>query len=38
MMLGFFNRAPWQERTLLRADEFLQSLGYLKGKATLKKP
>ena len=24
---GFFNRAPWQERTLARADEFLASLG-----------
>jgi acetyl esterase len=26
---GFFNRAPWQERTTARADEFLTSLGYL---------
>jgi acetyl esterase/lipase len=35
---GFFNKTPWLERTLVRADEFLQSLGYLKGKATLKAP
>jgi len=35
---GFFNRSPWQERTLLRADEFLGSLGYLKGKPTIKEP
>jgi acetyl esterase/lipase len=27
---GFFNKAPWQERTTIRADEFLISLGYLK--------
>lgn len=33
---GFFNKPPWRERTLLRADEFLQSLGYLKGPATIK--
>src|SRR5688572_18779524 len=32
---GFFNRSPWKERTLRRADEFLQSLAYLKGPATL---
>ena len=35
---GFFNRSPWQERTLVRADEFLASLGYLEGKPTLKLP
>ena len=35
---GFFNRSPWQERTLLRADEFLVSIGYLSGKATIKAP
>ncbi|MGE3804199.1 MAG: alpha/beta hydrolase [Gemmataceae bacterium] len=29
---GFFNRSPWKERTLRRADEFLESIGYLKGK------
>ncbi|MBX6312255.1 MAG: DUF1080 domain-containing protein [Isosphaeraceae bacterium] len=26
---GFFNRPPWQQRTLKRMDEFLTSLGYL---------
>jgi acetyl esterase/lipase len=35
---SFFNRAPWQERTLARADEFLASLGYLDGTPTLKVP
>jgi acetyl esterase len=35
---GFFNRSPWQERTLRRADEFLMSLGYLKGEPTIKMP
>ena len=35
---GFFNRSPWQERTLYRADEFLASLGYLQGKPTLDLP
>lgn len=29
---GFFNKSPWMERTLQRADEFLASLGYLKEK------
>jgi len=29
---GFFNKPPWMERTLQRADEFLVSLGYLKAK------
>lgn len=32
---GFFNRSPWFERTLRRADEFLVSLGYLRGPETL---
>lgn len=27
---GFFNRAPWRERTTARMDEFLTGLGYLK--------
>ena len=27
---GFFNKPPWQEKTIKRADEFLVSLGYLK--------
>jgi acetyl esterase/lipase len=35
---GFFNRSPWQERTLYRADEFLAGLGYLQGKPTLELP
>ena len=26
---GFFNRPPWKEKTIKRADEFLVSLGYL---------
>jgi acetyl esterase len=26
---GFFNRSPWQEKTTLRMDEFLVSIGYL---------
>jgi acetyl esterase/lipase len=32
---GFFNGTPWREKTLQRADEFLASLGYLKGKPTI---
>jgi acetyl esterase/lipase len=35
---GFFNRSPWYERTLYRADEFLASLGYVKGKPTIELP
>ena len=35
---GFFNKSPWREKTLLRADEFLASLGYLTGKPTIKVP
>jgi acetyl esterase len=35
---GFFNKSPWLEKTLIRADEFLESLGYLKGKPTIKVP
>lgn len=35
---GFFNKSPWQERTLLEAEKFLVSLGYLKGESTLKVP
>jgi acetyl esterase len=35
---GFFNRPPWREKTLARADEFLESLGYLKGKPTINVP
>jgi hypothetical protein len=35
---GFFNRAPWLERTLVRVDTFLASLGYLTGSPTLRAP
>jgi len=35
---GFFNRSPWREKTLLRADQFLASLGYLEGEPTIKVP
>ena len=29
---GFFNRSPWHEATLVQADRFLASLGYLQGE------
>ena len=32
---GFFNRAPWTDRTLAAVDKFLTSLGYLKGNPTV---
>jgi acetyl esterase/lipase len=35
---GFFNKSPWQERTLFRVDEFLASIGYLQGRPTLDPP
>ena len=35
---GFFHKSPWKERTLQRADEFLVTLGYLQGKATIAIP
>lgn len=35
---GFFNKSPWRERTLYRADEFLASQGYLSGKPTIERP
>lgn len=35
---GFFNQSPWQERTMIAADEFLASLGYLEGEPTMKVP
>jgi acetyl esterase/lipase/protein-L-isoaspartate O-methyltransferase len=35
---GFFNRSPWLERTIYRADEFLASLGYVSGKPTIQLP
>jgi acetyl esterase/lipase len=33
---GFFNRQPWHDATTLLADEFLVSLGYLKGAPTVR--
>lgn len=33
---GFFNQDPWRSRTLIEADEFLGSLGWIEGKPTLK--
>ena len=33
---GFFNRAPWHEATVRKADEFLASLGWLAGPPTMK--
>ncbi|PAW86613.1 MAG: lipase [Pedosphaera sp. Tous-C6FEB] len=35
---GFFNSEPWKTVTLIEADKFLTSLGWLKGPATLKEP
>ncbi|MEA3226404.1 MAG: hypothetical protein U9Q07_10685, partial [Planctomycetota bacterium] len=35
---GFFNRSPWREKTLIAADKFLASLGYLRGAPTVKVP
>jgi acetyl esterase len=35
---GFFHKPGWREKTLLRTDEFLISLGYLEGKPTIKVP
>ncbi len=35
---GFFNNSPWRERTLVAADKFLASLGFLKGEPTIKEP
>ena len=35
---GFFNDAPWKSRTLLEADKFLASLGWLAGPPTMKEP
>ena len=35
---GFFNRSPWRERTLIAADKFLASLGFLAGKPTVTVP
>lgn len=35
---GFFNRSPWRERTLIAADKFLASLGFLEGEPTVTAP
>ena len=35
---GFFNRSPWLERTLIVADKFLASLGFLEGEPTIEPP
>ena len=35
---SFFNRSPWIQLTAKKADEFLVSLGYLKGDPTVKVP
>lgn len=35
---GFFNEEPWRTNTLISTDEFLASLGWLKGKPTLTPP
>ena len=35
---AFFNRPPWKDLTLIEADKFLVSLGYLEGKPTLEPP
>jgi acetyl esterase len=32
---GFFNRQPWTSATVIQADRFLASLGYLTGEPTL---
>ncbi|NQT84655.1 alpha/beta hydrolase fold domain-containing protein, partial [bacterium] len=35
---GFFNRSPWLERTIIVADKFLASLGFLEGEPTMDAP
>jgi hypothetical protein len=35
---GFFNHEPYKTRTLIEADKFLASLGWLSGPPTLKEP
>ncbi len=35
---GFFNRSPWREQTIIAADKFLASLGFLKGEPSIKVP
>ena len=36
MAHGFFNNQPWHDATTLLADDFLVSLGYLKGRSPIK--
>jgi len=35
---AFFNRSPWMEKTVLRADEFLRSIGYLDEEPKVEPP
>jgi formylglycine-generating enzyme required for sulfatase activity len=35
---GFAGKSPWREKVIQRADEFLVSLDYLQGKATIQVP
>jgi len=35
---AFFNRSPWMEHTLIAADRFLASLGFLEGEPTIRAP
>jgi acetyl esterase/lipase len=35
---GFFNKPPWRERTLIAAEKFLASVGFLEGEPTLTVP
>ncbi|MHC5542220.1 alpha/beta hydrolase, partial [Singulisphaera rosea] len=35
---GFFNQEPWTSKTLIEADRFLESLGWLSGPPPLKDP
>ncbi len=35
---SFFNRAPWIQLTAKKTDEFLSSLGYIKGEPAIKMP
>jgi hypothetical protein len=35
---GFFNQEPYKTRTLIEADKFLASLGWLNGPPTLTDP
>jgi acetyl esterase len=35
---AFFNNSPWMEHTLIAADRFLASLGYIEGEPTVREP